>query len=323
MGETVNISSVAAKISGDIFRRFLWEIHQYEDENFDCVIEEHSKKTHPADVVFHYEDPYLGKRVYLHTDLKSYAADTITPSKLRSAFKSMCMAVDCAKESEEWRKRYTIDDDAHEIRGFLFVHNHDNGYEKPFYEAVSKINLRDLPLSANSQIHFFGPNDIQRLFSIANDIKSLIADEVISRDYTFFYPDLVMTRRQGDVWGQAATIETLVGPYAIMKYRGLGTRDGGYVIYYNSDATTAEEFEYFLDCLSRFQLLSSAENILIRVTNPDAPNDLKSIFSRAVRKYVKAWGFDPSRKEVLEAIEIERITAVANNYNPGDLGWRT
>ncbi|MBP0640202.1 hypothetical protein [Cupriavidus sp. AcVe19-6a] len=53
-----------------------------------------------------------------------------------------------------------------------------------------------------------------------------------------------------------------------------------------------------------------------------APDDLKSIFHTAKKRYVKAWGFDPSREQILEKIDIGRITAVTSTYNPGDMGWR-
>jgi hypothetical protein len=84
MGETINIGEAAPIISKDIFERFGWKIHPKRDDNFACVNDEHTtddkepKETHPGDAVFHYEDPYLGKRIYLHTDFKSYSKKAIT-----------------------------------------------------------------------------------------------------------------------------------------------------------------------------------------------------------------------------------------------------
>ena len=73
MSETVNISEIAAKLSKEIFRHFLWNAHQKHDDNFTCTNPEHKsegknpkqKATHPGDVVFSYDDPYLGKPIYL------------------------------------------------------------------------------------------------------------------------------------------------------------------------------------------------------------------------------------------------------------------
>lgn len=329
MAETINIGEIAAKISKDIFKHFLWDTHSKRDDNFKCANPKHTgeggkpKLTHPGDVVFFYEDPYLGKPIYLHTDLKSYAADSITATRLRGAFKSLCMTIDCAKGSSEWREKYSVDaSEAHEVRGLLFIHNHDNGYDKPFYEAIDKVDLPGLPVAPGSLLHFLGPQDIQRLYSIANDIIRLKGEDELPKGYTFYYPDLVMSRRQGDVWSQPATIETLTGPYIIIKHGATDTHGAGYVIYYNAPAECPEEFEYFLDSLSRYQMLESGEKIRIRATRGDAGDDLKSIFQTAKKKYVKSWGFDPAREAILNQIDIDRITSVTSTYNPGDMGWR-
>lgn len=329
MSETINIAEIAVKISKEIFKHFLWEIHPKKDDNFTCNNPDHlgdgkkPKDTHPGDAVFSYDDPYLGKRIYLHTDLKSYAKDSINSTSLRKAFKSLCMTVECANESLEWRNKYSVDtSEQHEVRGMLFIHNHDNGYDKPFYDAIEKVDLPGLPVAPGSILHFLGPQDIQRLYSIGNDIIRLRMEKELPEEYTFYYPDLVMSRRQGDVWEQSATIETLTGPYIIIKHQSTNKIGSGYVIYYNRPGNSPEEFEYFIDSLSRYQMLESGEQIRIRVTDENAINDLKSIFQIAKKKYVKAWGFDPVREAILDQIEIDRITAVSNNYNPGDMGWR-
>jgi hypothetical protein len=331
VSETVNISEIAAKLSKEIFRHFLWNAHQKHDDNFKCTNSEHKrdgrnpkqKGTHPGDVVFYYDDPYLGIPIYLHTDLKSYAKDTITPTKLRSAFKSLCMTIECAKESSEWRDKYSVlDSEAHQVRGLLFIHNHDNGYDKPFYDTIQKMDLKSLPVSPGTLIHFLGPHDIQRLYSIGNDIIRLKGDDELPKEYTYYYPDLVMYRRHGDGLGQAATIESLTGPYIILKHGAASNCDQGFVIYYNRPGETADEFEYFLDTLSRYQMLEADQKIRIRVTKSDAIDDLRSIFDKAKRKYAKAWGFDQARESLLDKIEIDRITTVTNTYNAGEIGWR-
>jgi len=329
VAETINIGEIAGRISKDIFKHFLWETHQKRDDNFKCTNEKHTgergkpKDTHPGDVVFFYDDPYLGKRIYLHTDLKSYATDSITATSLRGAFKSLCMTIECAKQSSEWRKKYSVDaSELHEVRGMLFVYNHDNGYDKPFYEAIEKVDLQGLPVAPGSLLHFLGPKDIQRLYSIGNDIIRLKGEEGLPKEYTYYYPDLVMCRRQGDVWNQPATVESLTGPYIIIKHGRTDTCGTGYLIYYNRPGESPEEFEYFLDSLSRYQMLESGEKIRIRVTNCDAIDDLKSVFQTAKKKYAKAWGFDPAREAILDQIEIDRITSVTSTYNHADMGWR-
>lgn len=327
MGETGNKAEVAQRLSKDIFKHFKWHIHPKKDDNFDCVNEEHvgsagkPKREHPTDVVFSYDDPYLGVRVNLLSDLKSYSADTITHTKIRSALKSLAMSVECAGVSAQWRMKFSVvETEQNEVRGLLFVHNSDKQYRKLFYDELKKVHTDTLPIAANTILHYLGPDDIQRLFTIANDIIRLRQGGDLSEKYTFYCPDLVLHRRQGDVWDQAATIESLCGPFLIIKHRHQST--SGYVIYYNRPGSTSEEFEYLLDCFSRFQMLDSNETILIRVVSAEADGDLKSRFELATRKYARAWGFEPAREAILQNIEIERVTAVADNYDPGDMGWR-
>ena len=327
MGETANIAEAAQRISKDIFKYFGWHMHPRRDVNFDCVNQEHQgsggkpKSKHPTDAVFSYDDPYLGVRVHLLSDLKSYAADTITHGKIRSALKSLAMSVECANVSEDWRTKFLVESETNEVRGLLFVHNHDKQYRKLFYDELKKVHTNTLPIAPNTCLHYLGPDDIQRLYTTANDIIRLRAENELSENYTFYYPDLVLYRRQGDVWGQSATIESICGPFLIIKDRNQGK--SGFVVYYNRAGATTDEFVYLLDCFSRYQMIDSDESIRIRVVSREADGDLKSRFLSATMKYAKAWGFDPKRTEILEKIEIERVTAVTDNYDPGDLGWRT
>lgn len=334
MAETVNIGEIANRLSNDIFKHFFWRVHPRRDENFKCLNPAHltagrgkrpaaQKDTHPADVVFSYEDPYLGKTIHLHTDLKSYGRDSISTTKLRSALESLSMTIDCARVSEEWRNRYSDGDGTpFEVRGLLFVSNHDQKYLADFQTAVEKTNLATLDLPANIYLHFLGPTDISRLFTICNDLVRLKYERTLHEDYTFYYPDLVTWRRHGDVWNQAATIETLTAPYFIIKYPGTPTSPSGYLIYYSRKGESAQEFEYFLDSLSRYQMLEPNEMIRIRMVHSNPHPDYKSNFRAATNRYARAWGFDQTRMNVLEGIKVEPVTAVATTYNSVNIGWR-
>nr|WP_320166594.1 hypothetical protein [uncultured Methylophaga sp.] len=332
MAETINTGELAVLISEDIFCHFFWQTHPKHDDNFTCNSERHLSdgkrgqriKTHPGDVVFSYDDPYLGKKIYLHTDLKSYGKDSINSHTLRKALRSLCMTVECAQESAGWRKKYSVEsDEHHEVRGMLFVYNHDNGYEKLFYDAINGVDTSNLPIAQDTTLHYLGPQDIQRLYSIVNDIIRLKGLKQLPEEYTFYYPDKVMYHRHGDVWNQAATIESLTGPYFVIKHGSDGNKiNQGYLIYYNRPGNEVDEFVYFFDTLSRYQMLESGQEIRIRITSPTASDDLKSIFQTAKRKYSKSWGFDPIRQELLDSISINRITNVTSTYNPGDVGWK-
>jgi hypothetical protein len=328
VAETDNIAQIAMTISKDIFRVFKWFSHPKKNENFTCVCDRHQslkakkKKTHPGDVVFMYEDPYLQKDIYLHSDLKSYSKDSITKEAVRSALRSLAMTIECAGLSEDWRSKYSADKN-HEVRGLLFVHNHDHKYQGLFSELLSQIDVATLPIAHNNVIHILTPADIQRVYSIAHDIISLKGHGNLTEDYTFYYPDLVLRRRQGDVWNKAATIESLTGPFLILKHKGdANQQNPGFVVYYNRRGGTPEEFEYLIDCMSRFQLLESGQSLRVRCVAPDTADDAKSFFDIAVKRYARAWGFSLEREQLLEKIEVDRIPTYVSNYNPGDMGWR-
>lgn len=138
-GETSAIQRVAGKISEDIFSVFKWNSAAREDMNWDCCQEAHSKKTHPSDVVFYYIDPYEEEMVYLNTDLKSYAEGTIGKKIVEGALTSLALATECANVSEEWRMKYVHEESlGYNVRGLLFLYNHDNLYDKDFYENITK-----------------------------------------------------------------------------------------------------------------------------------------------------------------------------------------
>jgi hypothetical protein len=347
MAETVNIGEIANQLSDEIFSYFGWKAHPKRDDNFPCCNPDHvtkpktvkrtpsstkgraappapkQKDSHPGDVVFYYQDPYLGLRIYLHTDLKSYAKDSVSTTKLRAAIESLAMTVECARCSEEWRKKYSVpDDEPIDVRGLLFVHNHDGKYVDDFDAAVSKTNFSSVPVAPNVYIHFLGPHDISRLFTIANDIVRLQHQKTLPETYSFYYPDLVMWRRHGDVFAQPATIECITAPYFIITYETGAKSPPGYLIYYNRMGGTVDEFEYFLDSLSRYQMLEPGKLIRIRMVSKSPSGDYLSNFKSARERYAKAWGFDESRVGVLNSIQIGPVNAVATTYSAPFIGWR-
>lgn len=331
MSETVNIAEVASKVAKDIFTKFGWYAQPRRDDNFECLDSSHKggrakdkeKKLHPTDVIFSYQDPYADRRIYLLTDLKSYKADSIKHGKIRSALQSLAMSVECAQHSSDWKTKFAIDQgESHAVRGLLFVHNHDGKYSRRFYEEIKKVNVRTLAMRDGVLLHYFGPDDITRLYKIAIDIKLLISDAEMSSGYTFYYPDLLLSRRSGGMWDQQATVEVLAGPFVIIRYPASGSLSEGYVIYYNRKGDTRQEFEYLIDCLSRFQVLESGSKIAIRMAGDRIDENYKSNFLGAVNSYARAWGFDSTRKAQLNLISIDMVQQLSSAYNPGDCGWR-
>jgi hypothetical protein len=340
MGETANIGEIADKLSEDIFKYFGWETHPLRNENFQCSDSTHlvkvkpgkkekkpeaprQKEAHPGDVLFSYADPYLGIKVYLHTDLKSYGKTSISSIKLRSALESLSMTVECARNSSHWRKKYSINEDqAIDVRGLLFVHNHDGKFKQSFLTAIEGTNFATIPIAPNVYIHFIGPEDVDRLFTIANDIMRLQNKNLLPKSYSCYYPDLVMWRRQGDVFAQPATIEALTAPYFVLTYEQGTKLPPGFVIYYNRNGANPEEFEYFLDSLSQWQMLEPGKFIRIQVISRSPHENLLSNFRAAKEKYARAWGFDQARVQVLDDIKIDVVSAMVSTYSAPAIGWR-
>jgi hypothetical protein len=324
MAETANIADLASRISNEIFSWLKWEYRPLRDVDWECVLEKHRKKTHPSDVVFHYQDPYSGKIVYLNTDLKSYKASSITKGAIQQALMSLNLSVECANISQDWQEKFLLSHAGpSEVVGLLFIYNHDNEFDKDLYRYIEKIKIQNLDVREKNKIFILGPNKIMNLLDIVYDIKGLVADSVMTRPdaYTFFYPDLVLSKSHGDPWSHAASIEVITGPWMIIKHRAIqGQLEEGYLIYYMRNGSEVDEFVYFIDALSRFQMLLSENPIRIRLV--DSVENAANNFDVAKDKYLREWGQDPQRKRRLDGISIETVPARQTRISFTEVGMR-
>jgi len=342
-GETEQIARLADLVSSDIFKFFRWESVGPKNLNFTCVKKEShapqkkSVHTHPADVVFKYSDPYLNRAIYLHTDLKSYGVGSITMGEIKKALKSLGKTIDCARAASEWQDRYhLVKREKFEIRGMLFVYNHDDDYDKNFYDHFKDYNGENLHIKDSQQVHIVEPSLINYLSTVLVDIKSLIAAGTFPRQsYTFYYPDLILHKANGDYWGRPATAELIASPYMIIHHKAVRTLceetgaavasyGEGFLIYYRRDGSSEIEFRYLFDALSRFQILNSNKDhsIRIRVANRHHHKSIVSNFHAAINSYVAEWGEDEHRQRKLRAIELEVVNHAIPNYKPETIGWR-
>lgn len=334
MAETVNIATVANKISQEIFKTFHWKLHAQHEQNFECVLPHHvteggaQKKTHPEDVVFHYLDPYLDRRIYLHTDLKSYTKSSIQVGKVREALHSLAWTVECAHLSPGWAEKFNTEGDTYEVRGLLFVVNHDNSAPGRFTEVLESISKTALPVAQGQLVHVLTPEKITDLYAVAADIRQEVGAQRIAANYRFHYPDLTLSKRKiADDVRVGATVESLMSPYFMLKHEGV--RDGdeqlakrGTVVYYGKQGATSEEFVYLFDSLLRHQLVSSKEEVRVRVFSKNASPNLHANFERAKNWYCGEWGFHEDRAAEIHAIKLETVTGLLPNYDAAHIGWR-
>ncbi|EJO2872340.1 hypothetical protein QIG09_17285 [Klebsiella pneumoniae] len=348
-GETQNISLMADKISSELFKWFKWEQVGTSNENFKCLkTDEHSTKsdTHPNDVVYKYHDPYLNRTVFFNTDLKSYAKGSITATSMRNALTSLANAIDCAEGSKEWKDRYSYITGSSEVRGLLFAYNHDGNFDQSFYdifhsvkdttEAKGKrgINLDNLPLKQGQKIHIIEPRVINYLQSVITDLTKLSHQGTfpLGTNYQFYYPDLTLHKVSGLPENLPATIESLTGPFFIIKHGDVKrlnekteevekSYDHGYVIYYNGEGNNEYEFIYIFDTLSKYQLLDGNEKIRIRLIHPNIYKDVRGIYMRAIETYSREWGFDEHKRSIIESIEFELVDFTKPTFSSVEIGW--
>lgn len=338
-GETANISEIANKVSEDLFKWFKWSKVPLMDENFTCVKNDsHAPKkvnhTHPVDAVFHYFDPHLNKEVYLNTDLKSYAKNSITAIKIRDALKSLATTIDCARASAEWKSKYILEQKTYEIRGMLFVYNHDGEYDKSFYETFKGVSLDSIKIQKDQLIHIVNPALINYMHTIVGDMTKLHHEGKFPEQlYSFFYPDLYLHKAHGSHDDRAATIESIAAPYLIIQHEAVTKYDEkeksiketfqrGFLVYYNRDGGTDTEFMYLFDALSRFQILNQECTIRIRVANSNPSQNIMPNYSRAINLYVMDWEFDEYKRKQLENISLELVDISKPFYCPSKIGWR-
>ena len=109
MAETANIAKMAERLSKELFDVFGWQQTGPMNSNWACNNKDHGVKTHPADAVWYYDEPYSNQRTYILADLKSYQKTTIKPKNIQEAIVNLSMAMACTESSNDWKSRFIVD----------------------------------------------------------------------------------------------------------------------------------------------------------------------------------------------------------------------
>lgn len=276
--------------------------------------------------------------------MKSYAAGSLSPKMIENSLNSLGKTINCAKRSKEWAKKYSTQPGLSEVRGLLFVYNHDNDFKHNFYDffyppkpdkgrRATAVNLENIKLTTGQQIHIIEPRTITYLMSVVGDMNELIAECKFPRnEYGFFYPQLTYHKVLNAEEYLPATIETLTSPFMILKHGAVKEYDSskdklvevypdGYVVYYNGKTNSDLEFYYLLDLLSNYQILNAKNKIRIRVASIDKDESLNSHFVRAREKYAMDWGYDEDMKKYLDSIEIFSVSIQKEFYSSEERSW--
>ncbi|HBO2455762.1 hypothetical protein [Pseudomonas aeruginosa] len=354
-GERAGIAAIAVKVANELLPWLKWNYHHPPDQNFNCLqVAKHKqskaepddtseqKHNHPTDVVYSYIDPYTEKTVAINTDLKSYAKNSITQSSIRKSLKSLAHTIDCARYSDEWKERYSLSEENIEIRGMLFVYNHDGGWDNNFYDVFygkknprrsknppeneNDINISNIDLQANQQIHILEPKTIKYIKTVFDDLEKLDSRSEFNRkSYQFFYPDLNLHKTNNSPINRPATLELISAPFMIIEYQGdvlyngnqevVKRVDPGYKIYYKEKIESWKEIFFLLDSLSNYQMLNSNKKISVRAIAQDQGEMAQNHFRTAVQEYIKKWG----KNEVLTGINFELIPTVSDTFSTQEI----
>lgn len=345
MVETASTAKIAENESKLMLQFFRWSTYSESLENNDYLCQDLERHfpdekydKHPLDMVFSYIHPYTGKQIFFYSDLKSYSNSSITPGKLREALKSLGQSISCARDNEQWRIDFSNPDFSGEVRGLLFLLNHDGDYSQDILAKLnvvakfepqdhrgnnSTLNVDNLHIDPNQFVHIMDPTVIVYMQTIRKDIQSLrgaLKFPLGNKNYYFYYPNLELHRTQGSEENFPATVEVLCGPYLIIgNYATEQTHPDsgedikyppGFIVFYRLNGSTQEEFLFLIDQLSKYQMFNNNKKVNVRQIhlNPDA--NAEKNFNNALLEYNKTWsvnGLNPISEGQLTFNQISNL----------------
>jgi len=351
VSETIRIAELASLITQELGDFLKWKIHPENDLDFLCLMKdkhfdnasETDSKTHPTDLVISYDDPYENKKIYLNTDLKSYASESIGYAAVRDWLISIAKGTVCSLASTEWKQRYGIEG-TYEIRGLLFVYNHDGKFDKPFYSfihdypnpphvgkrAPARFHLKDLNIPANVKLHIIEPLLIDNILSIKHDLDVMRNEGKAPRSdsyapISFYYPNRQRFKSRMKPQECPATIELISGPFFIMTYDNYNDylpndsnpqsplivpKNRGNIIYYRERGDTVDEFLYLIETLMMYELIAENCETRIRHCVRDKSSTAKQNFLSAIEKYCVMWDYSEGMKSIFNKIEFDEVTII-------------
>ncbi|HDR2543821.1 hypothetical protein [Enterobacter mori] len=323
MSETKHISEMAEKVANNLFSIFKWERKIVSDHSWECNSpEEHGgKKDHPSDCVFYYRDPYDNEVKYINTDLKSYAKGSITKEQINKAIHSLSYATNCAQYNDNWKKLFKPDNNS-SVMGMLFVYNHCGEYNGGFSEIVSEISSDYNHLDNGKMISILSPYKINTLNSIACDIRVMIGKDELPRQnkFSFYHPNEMLVKNHFDNdFTEPATINVLTSPWIIIKHAECEKEKAGFLIYYTKDGSEEEEFDYFIDALSYYQIIDNTKNVRIKLTKKNS-HAAHNLLDSICKYYVRLGRKEEEAIALANAMVKGTIDLVIPQFSPIEIG---
>ncbi|WP_156932811.1 hypothetical protein [Desulfonatronum lacustre] len=322
MAETVNISSMAEIISKEITTHFGWSIYGPRNENFSCVEQSHNRKTHPADVVFAYAEPYEDKITHILCDLKSYSKNSIKPLELKKAIENLNESLTCARKSIDWNKNYVHTSDPINIKGMLFIFNNDNQYDSDFFELFKKATEK-IVIDKGNVISVIGPKKICYLANICSNIERLRGKKDLPDEEFcgFFYPEQPIRNIYHDPARLPLTIEQIGGSFHIYRYSEPKETNtiGGLDVYMEDKENEFENFQHLFDYLRKYNCLQSVNKV--RIFIPFSKETTRNNFQKALKIYEQTVD-ENFAKKLNPLINYEHINRVVPHFFSKEIGLR-
>lgn len=326
MGETGNTAKIAEFVSKDIFSIFGWRVSGSTNINWNCVNPEHSNTTHPADIVFSYADPYKNRMTYVLSDLKSYSKGSITKNSIKKALVDLNKSLSCAKVSSDWRDKFVDTENNYDIKGMLFIYNHDGEFVERDHEFSTLLDdaCRTLDLDEGNLIYVVGPSTIHYLINVANNIKLLCADKKLPLDMNdrgFYYPELDREKLFHDKARLPLSIESMAANFHVMRYaKGSAEKIDGLDIYMKGPGDSTDSFMHLIDFIRLNNCLQDSP--AIRVFLPFGGSEARRKFEKALNIYVD--GLDsPTTESIKKLVSFEHCpTIVKHQYFNEEIGMR-
>ena len=309
---------------------FGWTQVGPKNQNWQCVDDQHNKKSHPSDVVYWYGSPYASEedeRLYVNIDLKSYAKETISPGKVADALRNLAKSVECAQKSPDWQKLFVNTDFNSAVFGLLFIFNHDGEYDLDLAKSCAALPIESIELTLGVRIALFSPTLISYLSTVANDISRKFGEDRKpgADTYQFYYPNLIRTKAQSQFW-PVGTIELLTGPWQIVRWveSTTSTPRQYFRLYYSGAGEVGDEFKYMLDYLFRYQLVDKNNQIGIRL--PFASPNSAALFETAkdqyFQYYFRSFHTNEVVQELKKTIVFEPVTRISNRFHSIEIGMQ-
>lgn len=323
--ETDHTAEQAEIMASELFSEFFWNKLGPTNHDWPCESQDvHQAKTHPCDVVYYYDEPYVARQTYIHCDLKSYAKGSITSAAIKAAAESLAKQVACAERSEEWRQLHTQENVTFSVSGLLFVYNHDGEYDKNFAGCLIGIAPESLLLPRGSRLYILGPREIFWLDNVRDEIQRMRGKkrpEIPPAEYcSYFHPQLTRRANLQAKKAKAATLETLTSPIIILEHSDpLGSAKRGVVVFYGRSGETTDEFMYLIDTLRKYELLDSRTDVVVKTL--EASRISSPMFAKAKLQYIDGLaGAKTDLGEYVSNIRYDTMSHIKTTYSNIDLG---